>query len=44
MLVRVSSIDPDTQTALKEQARFAADLVQSLPKAIASRFAGIAKG
>jgi EpsI family protein len=44
MLVRVSSIDPDTQNALKTQARFAADLVQSLPNALASRFAGIAKG
>jgi EpsI family protein len=44
MLVRVSSIDPDTQSALKTQSRFAADLVQSLPKTFASRFAGIAKG
>jgi EpsI family protein len=44
MLVRVSSIDPDTQTALNKQARFAADLVQSLPDTLASRFAGVAKG
>jgi EpsI family protein len=44
MLVRVSSIDPDTLSALKTQARFASDLVQSLPKTLASRFAGIAKG
>jgi EpsI family protein len=43
MLIRVSSIDPDTQNALKAQARFAADLVQSLPNALATRFAGIAK-
>jgi len=41
MLVRVSSIDPDTPNALKTQAQFAADLVQSLPNAFASRFAGI---
>jgi EpsI family protein len=43
MLVRVSSIDPDTQNALKIQARFSADLVQSLPDTLASRFAGVAK-
>jgi EpsI family protein len=43
MLVRVSSIDRDTGNALKMQAQFAADLVQSLPNKLASRFAGIAK-
>lgn len=43
MLVRLSSIDRDTGNALKMQAQFATDLVQSLPNELASRFAGIAR-
>ncbi|QHI99979.1 EpsI family protein [Xylophilus rhododendri] len=40
MLVRISSVDPKTESAYAIQARFAADMTAALPDAVRARFVG----
>lgn len=40
MLVRVSSIDKDSDSAYVVQAKFASDLIQAIPREVRNRFAG----